>query len=786
MTPVLGVILMSLCCAASAQQPQGPRDPHVGYVYPAGAQQGTNAQMVIGGQFLRGVSGARVSGSGVRATVVRWAEPLRPLNGQQMRQLQQRVQAGRQGRTPPPLVFTDKRSSTSDSALPDHPLLREVEKLPPDQLEHVIRTVFNPKRRQMNQQIGETVIIDVAIDGTAAPGDREIRLMTPNGLSNPLCFQVGRMVETREQEPNDASITNLPVADLPVTINGQVFPGDVDRFRFRARSGQRLVIEADARHLIPYLADAVPGWFQATLAVYDSTGKELAYDDDYRFDPDPVLLFQVPADGEYYVQMRDSIYRGREDFVYRITIAERPFITGMYPLGGRAGEVVNAWVAGWNLPWNKVQLQTSIGPGAMRQAQLFAGQLASNLVSYAVDALPETFESEPNEKLTEKNQLALPQVVNGYIAKPGDVDTFAIRGKAGERIVAEIQARRFGSPLDGMLRLRDSAGRLVASNDDAPDRENALQTHHADSRLTATLPRDGEYAIEVSDAQGHGGPVYGYRLRVGPPQPDFALRVTPASVNLPAGRTATITLFAMRKDAFDGDIEVALAQGGADFELSGARIPAGRDHVRMTLTALRAIEAPVALSMEGRADIDGKRVVRDAVPAEDMMQAFAYRHLVPAQELLVAPKIGSKWGAPIELASGSIVQVPAGGKTQVNVRTPKRAMLLDLKLELSDPPKGITLEDVSAVPGGMVFSVKAAPDAKVGPADNLIVEAFASQVPPAAGRGRRPAGPLARLAQTAPPTAPAAAESKPGNAPDAKRKVSLGVLPAIPFQISRQ
>ena len=68
---------------------------------------------------------------------------------------------------------------------------------------------------------------------------------------------------------------------------------------FIARKGQHLVVAVSARELIPYLADAVPGWFQATLALYDAKGKELAYDDDFRFHPDPVLLCEIPKDGDY-------------------------------------------------------------------------------------------------------------------------------------------------------------------------------------------------------------------------------------------------------------------------------------------------------------------------------------------------------------------------------------------------------------------------------------------------------------------------------------------------------
>ena len=122
-----------------------------------------------------------------------------------------------------------------------------------------------------------------------------------------------------------------------MVLNGQIMPGDVDRFAFKARKGKRLVAAASARDLIPYLADAVPGWFQAALTLYDPNGNEVAYADDYRFRPDPVLFYEVPADGQYVLEIQDAIYRGREDFVYRITLGELPFVTGIFPLGGRPG-----------------------------------------------------------------------------------------------------------------------------------------------------------------------------------------------------------------------------------------------------------------------------------------------------------------------------------------------------------------------------------------------------------------------------------------------------------------
>jgi hypothetical protein len=55
---------------------------------------------------------------------------------------------------------------------------------------------------------------------------------------------------------------------------------------------------------------------------------------------------------------------------------------------------------------------------------------------------------------------------------------------------------------------------------------------------------------------------------------------------------------------------------------------------RLTIkTDLLATDEPVTLSIKGSAKIGAKDVVREAVPCEDRMQAFLWRHLVPAADL---------------------------------------------------------------------------------------------------------------------------------------------------------
>ena len=360
-------LFVILFCFATALGQSNTREPHIGYLYPAGGQKGTVIQITAGGQYLNGAQDVYISGQGIHGSVVKYIRPLRNIQKEQRQLIQTRLKEVRDMRLSE-LPGSRNRSNSSKDKLaqkdsekgkdadaeevkmPDHPLLYDMEDKSLRELAHISSVLFFPRNKlQMNRQLAEMVLIEIKIDPDAQPGRRELRLVTKTGLTNPMVFQVGLLPEIRELEPNNrqayqippnmARLRNLPrekALTLPVMLNGQIMPGDVDRFRFRAIKGQQLVIEVQARSLIPYLADAVPGWFQATLALYDARGKEVAFADDYRFNPDPVLFYQIPENGDYELEICDSIYRGRQDFVYRIAVSEQPFITQIFPLGGRA------------------------------------------------------------------------------------------------------------------------------------------------------------------------------------------------------------------------------------------------------------------------------------------------------------------------------------------------------------------------------------------------------------------------------------------------------------------
>jgi hypothetical protein len=748
--------LAGVLVAAMTLQGQQSFTPHIGYVFPAGGRQGATFQVKVGGQYLANVTNVSVSGAGIQAGVVDY---VRPLTQQQVNQLRQKLKALQEKRAAAQLDNSAPALTVADMKM----------------IAEIHATIAQFQKRSINPAIAEIVTVRITISSNAEPGERELRLGTPMALSQPLVFCVGQLPEFNKPAPpidSESKAANRPRNDnvqkaaapvesrimLPCVVNGQIMPGGVDRYCFQARKGQRLVIAATARELIPYLADAVPGWFQAALSLYDAQGHEAAYADHFRFHPDPVLFYEVPKAGEYVLQIRDSIYRGREDFVYRITAGELPFITGIFPLGGPAGAQTIVKLAGWNLPADELtQDDRDLAPGTY-PLSAHTEKNVSNHLPFAVDTLPECFSRNANHSQATAQPLTLPIIVNGHIDQPGQWDVFRFEGRASDEIVAEVIARRLDSPLDSVLKLTDDAGKQLAFNDDYEDKGAGLQTHYADSYLRVTLPSTGCYYLYLGDAQHQGGPEYAYRLRLGPPRPDFALRVVPSSLTVRGGMSVPFTVYALRRDGFSNEITLALKDAPAGFTLSGGTVPANQDQVRLTLMApTLSAKAVFKLAVEGHALIQEKEVVRPAVPAEDMMQAFAYWHLVPSKELDVSLLDRPQLKFALKILDPTPVKIPAGGTTEVRVRTPSRAAANNFQLELNKPPDGISIASIAQ--GDMETKIMLHSDAariKPGVTGNLIVNIMAKRqrANAAAGKAR-------------------------GN----QQRVALGTLPAIPFEI---
>ncbi|MCX7006859.1 MAG: hypothetical protein NTY53_06370, partial [Kiritimatiellaeota bacterium] len=133
-----------------------------------------------------------------------------------------------------------------------------------------------------------------------------------------------------------------------------------------------------------------------------------------------------------------------------------------------------------------------------------------------------------------------------------------------------------------------------------------------------------------------GGKEYGYRLRLSHPQPDFVLRTMPSRLVMSSKGSASVTVFAMRKDGFEGPISLKFKDLPPGFESAGVTLAAKQESVGLTLkTSLTETEKPLNLTVVGTVKIGDQEIVREALPAEDKMQAFLWRHLLTADTLPV-------------------------------------------------------------------------------------------------------------------------------------------------------
>jgi hypothetical protein len=646
-------------CLALVSTGRAQVRPYIGFVYPAGGQQGTTFRAKLGGQGLDDVNQVIITGAGVTGKIVEYN---RVLGAQEITLVNEQLRALKRA--------TSNAASTKSSAEPAM-MMAEMQVMsssaPPGTNASGTTLSAGDNARliaRLEKRVGETVnrpasvalasivYVEVTIAPDAEPGQRELRLATLRGVSNPLVFHVGQLPEVSRKAmvtaplqvlgKEEQALRKRPAGEveervtIPCTVNGQVASGERNRYRFAARKGQNLVITTQARQLIPFIADAVPGWFQPVLALHDSKGKEVAYDDDFRFKPDPTILWQVPEDGEYALEVYDAIYRGREDFVYRITIGEVPFVTSRFPLGSQVGARAAIKIKGWNLAASEVPPPAGNSePGICRLTTIKDGYV-SNPMPFALDTLPETVDKEPNNAIAKAQKVTLPVVVNGRIEQPGDWDVFQFTARSNDTMVAEVDARRLDSPLDSVLKLTDATGKLVGFNDDREDLAAGINTHHADAYLMVTLPADGTYYVHLGDTARNGGEEYGYRLSLSAPQPDFALRVVPSSASMRSKGTATLNVHVIRKDGFTGPIKLTLKDPPPGFSANPVFLVGTQTVARLNLkTDLVATKEPVTISIVGSAKIQDKDVSREAVPAEDRMQAFLWRHLVPASDLRV-------------------------------------------------------------------------------------------------------------------------------------------------------
>ncbi|MBN8249885.1 MAG: PPC domain-containing protein, partial [Verrucomicrobia bacterium] len=325
---------------------------------------------------------------------------------------------------------------------------------------------------------------------------------------------------------------------------------EADTFRFAAGAGEKIIFDVQANR------DGSP--LDPSLVVLDAAGKELARSEDVH-GLDPFLAFTAPADGEYAVRISDLRFQGGGDYRYRLVAGMRPYLEYLFPFGGRRGSSVELELEGHHLEGAQ-RMTVHIAPEAPPGRQEIRAHTArgfSNPLPFEAGDLPEIRESEPNNVPEKAGTLAAPMVIHGKIGEPGDTDLFRVTSASDQKLVVEVQARRFGSPLDALLTLMDDQGAVLQRNDDAGG---------PDARIEFDAKKDTAYRLALRDLTDRGGPRFGYRMTISPPDraPDFAVRTKVGRHRIPRGGHAAVRCELERRNGLDGAVRitgVGLPQG---------------------------------------------------------------------------------------------------------------------------------------------------------------------------------------------------------------------------------
>ncbi|HZN64591.1 MAG TPA: PPC domain-containing protein, partial [Tepidisphaeraceae bacterium] len=433
----------------------------------------------------------------------------------------------------------------------------------------------------------------------ATPGNREFRLVSPTGVSNPLRVVVDQFPRLAESEPNDAP-PQAQTAVLPAVLTGQIgHPGDADCFRFDARKGQCIVFDLHASR------DGSP--LDAAIAVYDAAGKELASDNDTH-GADPFLAFDVPADGPYVLEIRDLQFRGGGEYRYRVKCGHFPYVSALFPITSQRGRVVDVKTVGHNLYGaDTVKLDLTYATPGRVQVRVTTPLGVSNALPFEVTDAAPTPEAEPNDAADKATGVPLPADVSGVIAKGDDEDFFRFTVPQKQMVNLEVSARRLGSPVDALLTLRNAKGDVIETNDDAAG---------ADARITRELD-PGDYVASVRDLVYAGGPDHAYRLSVEPtlaPPQGFALRFQPDAIRVHRGGHAAVWCDVSRQNGFAGDVTVTLEGLPRGVTASPVTLGPGSSGFFTISAAPDANLGSTPVRLRGSAVVGGRLVSREGEP----------------------------------------------------------------------------------------------------------------------------------------------------------------------------
>jgi hypothetical protein len=289
------------------------------------------------------------------------------------------------------------------------------------------------------------VTLELDISPDAAVGPVGFRLQTPLGTSPEARFLVEPYYgETPDKEPNDSPEDAVETYAPTILVGAISRPGDVDYYKINVKAGQELVFE-NGSVMLGSLLQPIVGIYdsgQNLLTQYGSEGGRSGYGFSHMFS----------KAGAYYIRVADYQESGSPRHFYRIKIGNFPLVTAAFPLGVQKGKTEDITLAGYDLRAARLPVKGEPSPG-LDDAVVVRPKGGFNEVRLPIN-------EEPALRVTGANMpIPIPAAVDGKLTGPQQ--DFRFQAGKGEKLVFEVEANRFGSPLDSLLEILDIDGRSV-------------------------------------------------------------------------------------------------------------------------------------------------------------------------------------------------------------------------------------------------------------------------------------------------------------------------------------
>jgi len=416
--------------------------------------------------------------------------------------------------------------------------------------------------------------VSFTVAADALPGVRDFRVIGPTGAST-----LGQLVIVNQPVVSEANANDTPETaqevTVPATLCGTIEKAeDVDCFRFTLADPTPLTFHCLSMRLEDKIHDLQQHADPILTVKNAKTGATVAAADN-TYAADPFLSYEFPA-GEYVLLVRDSRYQGNRYWEYSIEVSNQPFIAQVYPLAVSPGATVDLSPVGAFLPESQSVSFTvpmeDLGP---RDVQLPMGESVTNPVSLVVTDLPTMIEAEGENGTAETAQVVTtPVAISGRIEAPADIDCYRFAATKGQRITIEVVARRNWSNLDSIIRILDANGKQLTENDDL---QLWGKRTYQDSRIENwSAPADGEYVVEIRDVHLRGGDQFVYVLEIQPAEPMFELVLDTDKTWLTPGTCAALFARVVRKNGFDGEVQLHVDGLPPGVTAQAGRILAGK------------------------------------------------------------------------------------------------------------------------------------------------------------------------------------------------------------------